>query len=251
MAGRIQGALRQGFATLLLTAVALPASTAATDSAADAGKEPHIRAAHSLKQPSLEPEITALAGMAGDVFPALANHLSSEPPKIREFGVVQVRLSNPSSAEQGLRARVTVSIDGWSGEETQNVDLPPGTAKTLSFAPPLSERAFRNREIAPALAQVRAHDSSGNLLFAQSVALKMRASDDMYWGERFRDASMIASWVTPHDLSVEKLLSRAKEFSAGRRLPGYEPWKDAAEQELSTRQQARAIYTAVQRHGLS
>ena len=79
----------------------------------------------------------------------------------------------------------------------------------------------------------------------------MRASDDMYWGERFRDASMIASWVTPHDLSVEKLLSRAKEFSAGRRLPGYEPWKDAAEQELSTRQQARAIYTAVQRQGLS
>src|SRR5947209_2592490 len=251
MAGRIQGALRQGFATLLLTAVALPASTAATDSAADASKEPHIRAARSLKQPSLEAEITAQAGMAGDVFPAIANHLSLESPKLREFGIVQVKLSNPASAEQGLRARVTVSVDGWSGVETQNVDLAPGTAKTLNFAPPLSDRAFRNREIAPALAQVRAQDASGTLLFAESIPLKMRASDDMYWGERFRDASMIASWVTPHDLSVEKLLSQAKELTAGRRLPGYEPWKGEVEQELSTRQQARAIYTAVQRHGLS
>lgn len=250
MAARIQHALRQGFATLLLTAIALP-GLSASDNAADAGRESRIRVSRTLKQPGLQAEITAQAGMSGDVFPAFASHLAGEPAKVRESGVVQVKLANPASSDQTLRARVSVRITGWSEEEQLNADLPPGTSKTLNFAPPLNERALRNREIAPALAQVRVQDASGELLFAESVAVKMRSGDDMYWGVRFQEAPMIASWVTPHDSAVERLLAQAKHFTVGRRLPGYESWKDEAAQEVSTRQQARAIYLAVQRQGVS
>jgi hypothetical protein len=47
------------------------------------------------------------------------------------------------------------------------------------------------------------------------------------------------------------MLSRAKEFMPGRRLPGYEPWKNTAAQVHSTYEQARAIYRALQEHGIS
>jgi hypothetical protein len=105
--------------------------------------------------------------------------------------------------------------------------------------------------VTPAVAQVRAVDQEGKVLYADSVPLNVRAADDMFWGNKFSNAPMIAAWVTPHDPAVEKLLARAKEYMPGRRLPGYEPWKDAAGQEVSTRQQARAIYLAVQKHGVS
>jgi hypothetical protein len=73
----------------------------------------------------------------------------------------------------------------------------------------------------------------------------------MYWGENFKFARFIASWVTPHDPMVEEVLSRAKEFMDGRRLPGYENWKSAAEQQQATMAQAKAIYRALQERGVS
>jgi len=73
----------------------------------------------------------------------------------------------------------------------------------------------------------------------------------MYWGTQFRYAPFIASWVTPHDANVEVLLSRAKEWMPGRRLPGYEPWKSTVLQEKSTYVQAKAIYKALQKAGVS
>ena len=57
--------------------------------------------------------------------------------------------------------------------------------------------------------------------------------------------------VTPHDPRVEQVLSRAKEYMPGRRLPGYEPWKNTAGQVHSTYQQARAIYRALRKLGVS
>ena len=68
----------------------------------------------------------------------------------------------------------------------------------------------------------------------------------MYWGQNFKFAPFIASWITPHDPRVELVLSRAKEFAPNRRLPGYEDWKDAAGQERETQIEARAIYRALQ-----
>ena len=73
----------------------------------------------------------------------------------------------------------------------------------------------------------------------------------MLWGKDFKFAPFIASWVTPHDDEVEEVLSQAKELMPGRRLPGYEEWKSSGDQEHSTFQQARAIYKALQKLGIS
>ena len=51
-------------------------------------------------------------------------------------------------------------------------------------------------------------------------------------GEKY--APFIASWVTPHETQIEQILSSAKEFAPSRRLPGYESWKDAGQQEKAT-----------------
>jgi hypothetical protein len=73
----------------------------------------------------------------------------------------------------------------------------------------------------------------------------------MFWGNGFKDASFIASWVTPHDRRVEAVLARAKQFTPDHRLPGYESWKNVAQQEQETYREAKAIFTALQHMGLS
>jgi hypothetical protein len=73
----------------------------------------------------------------------------------------------------------------------------------------------------------------------------------MYWGPDFKFAPLIASWVTPHDPQVESVLTKAKEFMPGHRLPGYEDWKSPAQQRLMTITEARAIYRALQEMGVS
>jgi hypothetical protein len=50
---------------------------------------------------------------------------------------------------------------------------------------------------------------------------------------------------------VEAVLAHAKQFMPDHRLPGYEHWKTAAQQEQETYREARAIFTALQRMGLS
>jgi hypothetical protein len=50
---------------------------------------------------------------------------------------------------------------------------------------------------------------------------------------------------------IERILAEAKAYTPDRRLPGYENWKTAAEQEQETLLEARAIYNAVKKAGLS
>jgi len=94
-------------------------------------------------------------------------------------------------------------------------------------------------------------DGAGHQLYITTSPVRLRAAEDMFWGERFQYAPFIASWVMPHDTRIEQILSRAKELVPGRRLPGYEEWKSAAEQERSTFIQARAVYTVLQQQGVS
>jgi hypothetical protein len=84
-----------------------------------------------------------------------------------------------------------------------------------------------------------------------TLPVHLRSAEDIYWGSGFKYAPFIASWVTPHDAMIEKALAEAKIYTPDRRLPGYENWKSPVEQEQETLQEARAIYTAVKRMGLS
>jgi hypothetical protein len=198
--------------------------------------------------PTIEPTFAVRAGIDGEIFPALANYASLQRADDRDFGTFTVTVSNSSSV---LSARISLEVRGWSDVELQNVSLGAGEVRKLLFAPVFWPRLYANHEIAPATAIVKVTDFGNRLLHEETVPVRMRSVDDMYWGQGFKFAAFIASWVTPHDPAVESVLARAKEFMPGRRLPGYEEWKSPEQQKQMTREEARAIYGALQKSGVS
>jgi hypothetical protein len=197
----------------------------------------------------IEPTYSVQVGVDGEVFPALANYAALQSPQDRSLATVTVRVANHSDA--ALHNRVHVRVRGWSDEEIQAADINPGESRNLLFAPVFLPRLFTNREIVAATAVVTIYDASNRMVYATTAPVRLRSVDDMYWGQGFKYARFIASWVTPHDPAVEQILTKAKELMPGRRLPGYEPWKSAADQKASTMQQVGAIYHALQQKGVS
>jgi hypothetical protein len=197
----------------------------------------------------MQPTYSIQAGIDGDVFPAVANYESMLRSDDRDFGIFTLTISNPS--ESALNAHVAVQVPGWSDVELQNVTVGSGEVRKLLFAPVFLPRLYENHEIAAATGVVKVTDSMNRPLHSETVPVRLRSVDDMNWGANFGYAPFIASWVTPHDPRVEAILTRAKELMPGRRLPGYEDWKPADEQRVTTRLEARAIYRAVQETGVS
>ncbi len=189
------------------------------------------------------------AGLQGEIYPVFANYASLQRQDERRFAVVTVTIANPTTTS--ARPTVSVQIPGWSDQEIQMAELEPGTARTLKFAPSFLPRFYENREIVAATASVAVEDAAGRMTYQTTVPVRLRSAEDMFWGEGFQNASFIASWVTPHDSLVETILARAKTYTPDRRLPGYEDWKTAGDQEIETYREARAIFTAVRRSGLS
>jgi len=197
----------------------------------------------------MEPTYSMQVGIDGDVFPAIANYESMLRADDRDFGTFTVTVSNPSEAP--LNAHVSVEVPGWSDLELQNVTVGSGEARKLLFAPVFLPRLFENHEIHAATVVMRVTDSRNLPLHSETAPVRLRSVDDIYWGRDLRYASFIASWVTPHDPRVEAVLSRAKEYMPGRRLPGYEEWKSPEQQRQMTTEEARAIYWALQESGVS
>jgi len=189
------------------------------------------------------------AGIDGEIYPVFANYASLQKPNDRRFGVVTVTVSNPTAAF--VRQRISVQVAGWSDREIQTAELEPGAAQTLLFAPSFLPRFYQNREIAAATASVSVTDLEGQSVYEATTPVRLRSSEDIYWGKAFQYAPFIASWVTPHEALVESVLAQAKNYTPDHRLPGYEDWKTPAAQEKETLIEARAIYTALQGRGLS
>jgi hypothetical protein len=189
------------------------------------------------------------AGLGGEIFPFLANYTSLQRSSDRRLGVVAVTLSNTTG--ESIQQRVRVVIPGWSDPEIQLVSMPAGAERTFFFAPSFLPRLYQSREIIAATALISVTDDQGSELYSTTTPVRLRSSEDMYWGEGFKFASFIASWVTPHSREVEMALSRARHYIPDRRLPGYEEWKNAREQEQETYREARAIFTALHSAGLS
>ncbi len=234
------------FLTALLLLLAAVSSAIAADPGANSGK---VTVVPALNPRSPEPTYRIKVGLDGEVYPVFANYASLQRPEDRNWGTVEITIANSASAP--LENRIAVRVLDWSDEEIQTVDVDAGGVRTFLFAPTFYARLYSNREITAATALVTVRDARGKLLFTRTVTVRLRSADDIYWGPKFEYAPFIASWVTPHDPLVEKVLSRAKEFTPGRRLPGYEEGKNAAQQELSTYVQARAIYRALQVTGVS
>ncbi len=203
----------------------------------------------TLNARATEPTYQVEVGLNGDVFPVFANYNSFVKPSERQTGTVILTVTNPTDTL--VRNRVAVQIPGWSDQEIQYVDLGAGQVRKLYFAPTFHDRLFRNREITAATASVHVSDLGGREVYATTMPVRLRSVDDMYWGKDFTYARFIASWVTPHDAQIARILSRAKEFMPGRRMPGYAGTDDSTVQELTIRAQAKAIYLAVQRSGVS
>lgn len=189
------------------------------------------------------------AGLDGEIFPAFANYASLQKTGERTFGAVAVTISNTTG--ELIRERIRVEIPGWSDAEIQTLDLEAGAKRTLYFAPSFLPRLYQNHEIVAATAAFSVTDLAGRSLYSVTVPVRLRSSEDMYWGQGFKYAPFIASWVTPHNPEVESALSRAKELIPDRRLPGYEAWKNFSQQEQETYREARAIFTALKGAGLS
>jgi hypothetical protein len=196
-----------------------------------------------------EPVYSVVAGIDGEIYPVFANYASLRSADQRKWGTVAVSVNNPTA--DVLRARIAVTVQGWSDQEIQLAQLQPGTTKTYIFAPTFLPRFYANHEIVAATTLVSVMDNSGHPLYLQTVPVKIRSSEDMFWGSKFQYAPFIASWITPHDQRVEEILRQAKEFMPGRRLPGYEPEKSVDGQEQMTYSEARAIYRALQDAGVS
>ncbi|MBZ5532211.1 MAG: hypothetical protein LAO20_12330 [Acidobacteriia bacterium] len=197
----------------------------------------------------LEPTYKIQAGLDGEIYPVFANYASLQKRDERSLGVVSVTVSNPGAAP--LRQRVAVKIVGWSDQEIQIADVGAGASQTFVFAPAFLPRFYQNHEIIAATAQVSVSDMAGHSGYEATVPVRLRSSQDMYWGSGFKYARFIASWVTPHDSRVEAILAQAKEYTPDRRLPGYEPWKNPGPQEQETYREARAIFIALKHQGLS
>jgi hypothetical protein len=196
-----------------------------------------------------EPRYNIQAGLEGEIYPVFANYASLQKREERSMGVVSVTVNNPGNTP--LRERMAVKIVGWSDQEIQMADLGAGATKTFIFAPAFLPRFYQNHEIIAATAEVSIHDSSGQSVYETTIPVRLRSSEDMYWGSSFKYARFIASWVTPHAPLVEAVLAQAKEYTPDRRLPGYEDWKTPGEQEKETYREARAIFMALKQRGLS
>jgi hypothetical protein len=215
--------------------------------AGDATDRGDVKPSAAVRQ--LVPTYKIQAGIDGEIYPVFANYASMQRQSDRTFGVVSVTISNPGNVT--VYREVSVVLPGWSDEEIQTTELAPGAARTLVFAPAFLPRLYQNREIIAASAQVTITDTGSNNVYKTTVPVRLRSAEDIFWGRNFQYAPFIASWVTPHDRLVESLLSRAKQFTVDHRLPGYETWKNPAQQEQATYRQAKAIFLALQRSGLS
>ena len=196
-----------------------------------------------------QPTYDVDAGIDGEIFPAFANYASLQRPKERQFGTFTVTVTN--STESPLVQRIAVEVPGWSDIEMRNIVVGAGEKPTIFFAPTFLPRLYANREITAATAIMRVTDRAGHTLHTETVPVRLRSTEDIFWGKDFEFAPFIASWVTPHDPQVEAVLSRAKEYMPGRRMPGYEGWKSPDQQRASTMAQAKAIYRALQQTGVS
>ena len=237
--------------TLPLFAPEAAAAAPATSTvAAVTSVEPALRPAAGMvsggatSPRKIEPTYTIQVGLENEIFPVFANHAALQPRDERTWGTVAVTVRNSTDAP--LRNRIAVQVRGWSDQEIQIAEMAAGDVRTVLFAPSFLPRLYQNQELTAATVDVQVSDMGGRTVFEQTVPVHLRAADDMYWGQNFKFAPFIASWITPHDPRVELVLSHAKEFVPNRRLPGYEDWKDEAGQERETEIEARAIYRALQ-----
>lgn len=229
-------ALAASWLFFLHTVRTAPADQLATEAAGSASRQAEVSPlllSHQLDLPG-----------RGEVFPALTAGSASD-----YWPVAILTVSN--RGDRPVLETIHFEIAGWSRPQQVTVVIGPQETRTLQLNPDLLPNAFTNDEVRRALLHVRAGTSNVETVFAQARPVLIHGAGDLYWGQRFANAQFVARWVTPHDPEVLSLVSQAKRFVPDGRFTGYRSSGTPAQQAAWVRQQALAVFRALQRSGIS
>jgi hypothetical protein len=181
----------------------------------------------------------------GEVFPAM---VASEAPEYWPVAVLRVT----NTASSAVLQIVSSEIPGWSRRTEQTAVVPPREERQIRLVPDLLPRAYANHESRTAVLEVRVAGSDGTVFLSDRRPVLIHPGSEIYWGRKFANAQLAARWVTPHDRSVLELVSEARRYIRNGRMAGYSSATGSPGAVAShVRAQARAIYRAMQRSGIS
>ena len=181
----------------------------------------------------------------GEIFPAM---VSSGAPDY--WPVAMLGITNTGNRPVSLT--IWTEIPDWSRVTEHTVVIAPRATIQHSVELDLLPRAYQNPEIRQVMLSVRAVGPDGDVLYAQSRPVLLHSGSEIYWGRRFANSQMAARWVTPHDPAVLDLIAKARAYVPRGRMAGYSgATGDTQAIARHTRAQARAIFRALQKSGIS
>jgi hypothetical protein len=179
----------------------------------------------------------------GEIFPALTGAQAAD-----YWPVAVLSVANTSS--KAVLQIISAEVRGWSAELRQTAVIGPHEVRTFNLEPELLAKAYSNGEIQPATLVVEVQDPATGHTFAQQRPVLIHSASDLFWGRKFANAQLLARWVTPHDDKVLQLVSHAERLVPGGRLRGYN-LVPGVKLEEQVRAQARAVFQAIRRSGIS
>lgn len=179
----------------------------------------------------------------GEIFPALAG------AKAADYWPLAT-LSIANTASKPVLQVITAQVRGWSEQLQQTAVIGPHEVRTFSLDPELLAQAYDNGEMRQATLVVEVQDPATGRTFAQQRPVFLHSASDLFWGRKFANAQLLARWVTPHDDRVLQLVSHAERLVPGRHLRGYNI-VPGIKLETQVRAQARAVFEAMRRSGIS
>lgn len=179
----------------------------------------------------------------GEIFPALSGSQAAD-----YWPVAVLSISN--TAARPVLQVISAQVHGWTTELRQTVVIGPHETRSLRLEPELLPQAFANSEFRRATLAVEAQDATTGYVFAQQRPVFLHSASDLFWGNKFANAQLLARWVTPHDEAVLQLVSRAERLMPGGRLRGYNP-VPRIPMEAQVREQAAAVFAAMKESRIS
>ncbi len=160
-------------------------------------------------------------------------------------GIFDCEIQNKSNEEQTVN--VVSQVIDFSSPAAQTVTLKPGETKVISLFPVFNDKILELTEQRRSSVDFKV--LKGNeTLFQESKEINILATDDMIWGvdTGYDTSFLIASWVTPRDPVIGKILARAKEKMSDRTLCGYQ-----RETEKELLEELTALWDTLQETGIS
>lgn len=181
----------------------------------------------------------------GEIFPALFSGNAND------YWPVAV-LTVANSSDQPVTQQVSAEVLGWSAHSDSLLIVAPRETRKVRITPELLPRAYDNSELRRASLRVEVSTAGIGRVFSQTRPVFLHSATDFYWGNRFSNAQFIARWVTPHDGTVLRLVATARRYLPNGRFAGYsDVGKAKRTPDRSVRNQARAVFEALRRSGIS